>query len=136
MYRLEGKVALITGAATGIGECSAKLFAKHGAKVVVADIDDALGQSVVEAIGSSNAAYVHCDVTKEEDVKNAVDFAVSTYGKLDIMFNNAGIVDSLKPVLKYELSDFQRVLNVNINGVFLGMIDEANYTSMQLVSTF
>lgn len=122
MYRLEGKVALITGAATGIGECSAKLFAKHGAKVVVADIDDALGQSVVEAIGSSNAAYVHCDVTKEEDVKNAVDFAVSTYGKLDIMFNNAGIVDSLKPVLKYELSDFQRVLNVNINGVFLGMM--------------
>ncbi|KAL8550456.1 hypothetical protein ACS0TY_009039 [Phlomoides rotata] len=119
--RLEGKVALITGAATGIGECSAKLFAKHGAKVVIADINDELGHSVVEAIGSSNATYFHCDVSKEEDVKNAVDFAVSTYGKLDIMFNNAGIVDSLKPILKYELSDFQRVLNININGVFLGM---------------
>lgn len=120
MYRLEGKVALITGAATGIGECSAKLFAKHGAKVVIADINDELGQSVVEAIGSSNSTYIHCDVSSEEDVKNAVDFAVSTYGKLDIMFNNAGIVDSLKPILKYELTDFQRVLNININGVFLG----------------
>ncbi|KAI7740481.1 hypothetical protein M8C21_016115 [Ambrosia artemisiifolia] len=120
--RLEGKVALITGAASGIGECSAKLFAEHGAKVVIADIQDQLGQAVCEAIGSSNSIYVHCDVTVEEDVKNAVDIAVATFGKLDIMFNNAWIMDPYKErVIDNEKSDFERVLSVNVTGVFLGM---------------
>ncbi|KAF5763928.1 putative secoisolariciresinol dehydrogenase [Helianthus annuus] len=120
--RLEGKVALITGAASGIGECSAKLFAKHGAKIVIADIQDQLGQAVCEAIGFSNSIYVHCDVANEEDVKNAVDIAVATFGKLDIMFNNAGIVDPYKArIIDYEKIDFERVLSVNVTGVFLGM---------------
>ncbi|KAI3826304.1 hypothetical protein L1987_00350 [Smallanthus sonchifolius] len=120
--RLEGKVALITGAASGIGECSAKLFAEHGAKIVIADIQDQLGQAVCEAIGLSNSKYVHCDVTNEEDIKNAVDIAVATFGKLDIMFNNAGIMDSYKErVIDNEKTDFERVLSVNITGVFLGM---------------
>ncbi|KAM0055613.1 putative secoisolariciresinol dehydrogenase [Helianthus debilis subsp. tardiflorus] len=94
--RLEGKVALITGAASGIGECSAKLFAEHGAKIVIADIQDQLSQAVCEAIGFSNSIYVHCDVANEEDVKNAVDIAVATFGKLDIMFNNAGVFLGMK----------------------------------------
>ncbi|KAI7754894.1 hypothetical protein M8C21_026680 [Ambrosia artemisiifolia] len=120
--RLEGKVALITGAASGIGECTAKLFAEHGAKVIIADIQDKLGQAVCDAIGSSNSIYVHCDVTKEEDVKNAIDTTIATYGKLDIMFNNAGIIDSYKPhIIDNEKSDFERVLSVNVIGVFLGM---------------
>ncbi|KAI3511979.1 hypothetical protein L1887_19141 [Cichorium endivia] len=67
--RLEGKVALITGAASGVRECTAKLFAEHGAKIVVANIQDHLGQAVCEAIGLSNSIYVHCDVSNEEDVK-------------------------------------------------------------------
>ncbi|KAI3738519.1 hypothetical protein L2E82_28553 [Cichorium intybus] len=120
--RISGKVALITGAASGIGECTAKLFAEHGAKVVIADIQDELGRAVCEAIGSSKSIYVHCDVTNEEDVKNAVDTAVATYGKLDIMFCNAGIVDPNKPgILMTEKVDFDQVLSVNITGVFLGM---------------
>ncbi|XP_076912642.1 secoisolariciresinol dehydrogenase-like [Bidens hawaiensis] len=120
--RLEGKVVLITGAASGIGECSAKLFAEHGAKIVIADIQDQLGQAVCEAIGLSNSIYVHCDVTNEEDVKNAVDTAVEKFGKLDIMFSNAGIMDPYKErVIDNEKADFERVLSVNVTGVFLGM---------------
>ncbi|KAL2503081.1 Xanthoxin dehydrogenase [Forsythia ovata] len=120
--RLEGKVALITGGASGIGEFTAKLFSQHGAKVAIADIQDELGHSVVEAIGTSNSTYIHCDVTNEDDVKNAVDNTVSTYGKLDIMFNNAGIADPNKPrIVDNEKADFERVLSVNVTGVFLCM---------------
>ncbi|KAJ9559132.1 hypothetical protein OSB04_013746 [Centaurea solstitialis] len=120
--RLEGKVALITGGASGIGECTAKVFAEHGAKIVIADIQDQLGQAVCEAIGSANSIYVRCDVTNEEDIKNAVDTAVATYGKLDIMFNNAGIADPNKPrIIDNEKTDFERVLSINVTGVFLGM---------------
>lgn len=110
---------MITKAASGIGECTAKLFAEYGAKIVIADIQDRLGQAVCEAIGSSNSIYVHCDVTNEEDIKNVVDIAV---GKLDIMFNNAGIADPNKPrIIDVEKTDFERVLSVNVTGVFLGM---------------
>ncbi|KAJ4824694.1 hypothetical protein Tsubulata_016475 [Turnera subulata] len=119
--RLEGKVALITGGASGIGECSAKVFAHHGAKVVIADIQDEVGHAVAEALGPSNSIYVRCDVTDEEQVKNAVDTAVATYGKLDIMFNNAGIADPNRPrIIDNEKSDFDRVMSVNVTGVFLG----------------
>ncbi|KDP36171.1 hypothetical protein JCGZ_08815 [Jatropha curcas] len=120
--RLEGKVALITGGASGIGECTAKVFAHHGAKIVIADVQDELGQAVSQALGPSNSTYVHCNVTNEAHIKNAVDKAVATYGKLDIMFNNAGIVDPNKPrIIDNEKEDFERVLSVNVTGVFLGI---------------
>ncbi|KAI5323009.1 hypothetical protein L3X38_032081 [Prunus dulcis] len=89
--RLEGKVALITGGASGIGESTVRLFSKHGAKVVIADVQDDLAESICRDLSSSSTSFVHCDVTKEEDVENAVKTATSKYGKLDIMFNNAGI---------------------------------------------
>ncbi|KAK3226948.1 hypothetical protein Dsin_006810 [Dipteronia sinensis] len=120
--RLEGKVALITGGASGIGECTARLLAQHGAKVVIADIQDEHGQSAVHSIGPSNSSYVHCDVTNESHIKNAVNQTVETHGKLDIMFNNAGITDDFKPrIMDNEKADFERVLSVNITGVFLGI---------------
>ncbi|KAA8516779.1 hypothetical protein F0562_017111 [Nyssa sinensis] len=120
--RLEGKVALITGGASGIGECTAKLFTQHGAKVVIADIQDELGHSVREALGPSNCTYTHCDVTDEDQIKNAVDKTVETYGKLDIMFNNAGIGgDNNSRIIDNEKADFERVLSINVTGVFLGM---------------
>lgn len=118
--RLEGKVALITGGARGIGECTAKLFTQHGAKVVIADIHDDLGQSVSNNIGTDSSTYVHCNVTDESHVQNAVDTALAKYGKLDIMFNNAAIMDAHKPrIIDNEKSDFERVMNINVTGVFL-----------------
>lgn len=115
-------MALITGGASGIGECTAKVFAHHGAKVVIADIQDDLGHAIIEALGPSNSLYVHCDVTDESHIKNAVEKAVATYGKLDIMFNNAGIADENKArIIDNEKSDFERVLSVNVTGVFLGI---------------
>ncbi|KAL3839321.1 hypothetical protein ACJIZ3_023913 [Penstemon smallii] len=120
--RLEGKVALITGGASGIGECTAKLFSQHRAKVAIADIEDDLGHSLINSIGPSNSTYIHCDVTNENHVKRAIDKTISTYGKLDIMFNNAGTIDRLKPrVTDIEKTDFERVLSTNVTGVFLGM---------------
>ncbi|XP_043693340.1 secoisolariciresinol dehydrogenase-like [Telopea speciosissima] len=119
--RLVGKVAVITGGAAGIGKATAKLFTLHGCRVVIADIQDDLGQSVCEEIGAEMSLFVHCDVTKEDDVKNAVDEAVSRFGKLDIMFNNAGTIDPPKVrTVDNQKSDFERVLDVNVTGVFLG----------------
>ncbi|CAL0333958.1 unnamed protein product [Lupinus luteus] len=124
LRRLEGKVALVTGGASGIGEATARLFSKHGAKVVIADTQDNLGQSVCKDLleQSSNASFVHCDVTKENDVENAVNTAVSKHGKLDIMFNNAGITGVNKTsIVENTLAEFKEVIDVNLVGVFLGI---------------
>src|SRR6476619_4645019 len=95
--RLAGKVAVITGAASGIGEASAQRFIEEGARVVLCDVQDALGQGVADRLGSE-ARYTHCDVTDEAQVAAAVDLAVSTWGQLDVMFNNAGIVGAIGPI--------------------------------------
>ncbi|KAM0063506.1 putative (+)-borneol dehydrogenase [Helianthus debilis subsp. tardiflorus] len=122
LNRLAGKVAIITGAAQGIGASTAKLFAKHGAKVIIADIQDDLGQSFCEEIGLENASYVHCNVTLEADVENVVNFATTKYGKLDIMINNVAILGQAKlSILDNDKADFDRVVNVNLAGMFLGM---------------
>ncbi|KAK8280142.1 hypothetical protein V6Z11_D09G156500, partial [Gossypium hirsutum] len=120
--RLEGKVALITGGASGIGESTTRVFVEHGAKVLVADIQDELGQSLCKQLGSpESVSYTHCDVTSESYIQNAVDTAVSKYGKLDIMFNNAGIAGEAEPMLiASSLHDFKRVFDVNVLGGFLG----------------
>ncbi|KAL4272875.1 hypothetical protein GQ457_13G012310 [Hibiscus cannabinus] len=118
--RLEGKVALITGGAGGIGEVTARLFVQHGAKVVMADIQDAHGQAIVQELGEDNISYVHCDVTSDSDVGNAVDLAVSKYGKLDIMFNNAGISSPDLHIVTSNDERFKRVLDINIFGGYLG----------------
>ncbi|KAJ9181331.1 hypothetical protein P3X46_009469 [Hevea brasiliensis] len=119
--RLQGKVALITGGASGIGKSSARLFVKQGAKVVIADVQDELGHSFCKEIGSEEiVSYVHCDVTCDSDVQNAVDLTVSKYGKLDIMFSNAGISGNLDPrILATDNEDFKRVFDVNVFGGFL-----------------
>ncbi|KAF7805739.1 secoisolariciresinol dehydrogenase-like [Senna tora] len=121
--RLEGKVALVTGGASGIGECTARLFSKHGAKVVIADIQDELGHSVCQHLtnSSSSSCYVHCDITNENHMQNAVNTAVSKYGKLDIMLNNAGIMGAWAPsIVDNEKSAFEQVISVNLVGTFVG----------------
>ncbi|KAF3947698.1 hypothetical protein CMV_026200 [Castanea mollissima] len=120
--RLEGKVALIAGSASGIGASIARLFSKHGAKVVIADMQDELGQSICKELNPQSTTFVHCDVTKETDVENAVNHAVSMYGKLDIMYNNAGIAGEAKfNILENTQADFEQVVKVNLVGVFLGI---------------
>lgn len=120
--RLEGKVAIITGGASGLGESTARLFVRHGAKVVIADIQDELGLSLSQELGPSDVvSYVHCDVTSDSDVKSLVDFAVSKHGKLDIMYNNAGITGDVDPtILGSDNDNFKRVFEVNVFGGFLG----------------
>ncbi|KAK6119884.1 hypothetical protein DH2020_046376 [Rehmannia glutinosa] len=114
------KVAIITGGASGIGESTAILFSKHGAKIIIADVQDDLAKNVCKDLVSS-AIFVHCDVTKESDVENVVNTAVAKYGKLDIMINNAGIAGAVKPnILDNEKSDFEQVININLVGAFLG----------------
>src|SRR5262245_10753349 len=92
--RLEGKVALISGAARGMGECETRLFVREGAKVVLADILDESGRTVTQEISKQGGlvTFVHLDVTVENDWRNAVGTAERMYGKLDILVNNAGIV--------------------------------------------
>ncbi|XP_042015079.1 secoisolariciresinol dehydrogenase-like [Salvia splendens] len=120
LRRLEGKVALITGGASGIGEATARLFSCHGAKVVIADIQDELARDICKDL-LSPATFVHCDVTKESDVESAVNAALSTYGELDIMINNAGIGGSAQSkIAETQLSEFKRVVEVNLVGAFLG----------------
>jgi NAD(P)-dependent dehydrogenase (short-subunit alcohol dehydrogenase family) len=121
--RLEGKVALITGASQGIGRETALLFAKEGASVVVVDVkDDSGAQTVmdIEAAGGK-ATYVHADVSKASDCENMVAVAEKTYGKLDVLFNNAGIMhgDDDNAVTTEE-SVWDLTMAINLKGVFLG----------------
>lgn len=120
--RLDGKVAIVTGGASGFGESTVRLFFQHGAKVVIADVQDDLGISLCKDLDSNaNVVYVHCDVTSDSDVKNVVDTAVSKFGKLDIMFNNAGIPGDLDfTILGSDNDNFKRVFDVNVFGAFLG----------------
>ncbi|KAI6675956.1 hypothetical protein NL676_036752 [Syzygium grande] len=121
--RLQGKVALVTGGATGIGESIVRLFHKHGAKVCVADVQDNLGHQVLESLGGEpTVSYVHCDVTLEDDVRRAVDETVSKFGTLDVMVNNAGTSGPpCSDIRNVELSDFEKVFDINAKGVFIGM---------------
>ncbi|KAF8387937.1 hypothetical protein HHK36_026600 [Tetracentron sinense] len=119
--RLEGKVALITGAANGIGKATATKFINNGAKVVIADIHQQLGQATATELGS-NATFITCDVARESDVSDAVNFTVSKHGQLDIMYNNAGIACNTPPsIVDLDLTVYDRVMDINVRGVLAGM---------------
>lgn len=121
--RLEEKVALVTGGASGIGESIVRLFRRHGAKICIADLQDELGQSVCESLGGeSHASFIHCDVTVEDDVQQAVDYTVNKFGTMDIMVNNAGISgNKVTDIRDFDFNEFKKVFDVNVNGTFLGM---------------
>ncbi len=119
MGRLDSVVALITGGARGQGEAEARLFVEEGARVVVGDIRDTEGETVASSLGGS-AHYVHLDVTRESDWARAVDSAVSRYGQLDALVNNAGII-RVSPLEECSRQEFESVLAVNVVGVFLGI---------------
>lgn len=119
MSNLNGKVALITGAARGQGAAEARLFAQRGAKVMLCDILDSEGQAVAAEIGA-NAAYLRLDVTSEASWQAAVKAAVSKFGKLNVLVNNAGIV-KVTDLADCPLDEYMQVIQVNQVGVFLGM---------------
>ncbi|XP_019182019.1 PREDICTED: (-)-isopiperitenol/(-)-carveol dehydrogenase, mitochondrial-like [Ipomoea nil] len=118
MKKLQGKVVIVTGGASGIGEATARLFADHGTRaVVIADIQDEKGVAVAEAIGLEKCSFVKCDVSDEEQVKAMVDWTVQKYGRLDVMFSNAGTASpSDQKVLDLDFSHFDRVFRVNARG--------------------
>lgn len=123
MKNLEKKVAIITGAGSGIGRAAALLMAREGAKVIVSDIHEGNGQGVVEEIkkAGGEAAFIKADTAKAEDHKHLVDQTLAKYGRLDIAVNNAGIGGPLAPTGEYPLEGWQKVIDINLSGVFYGM---------------
>ena len=122
--RLEGKVAIVTGATAGMGRAAAELFAQEGASVVLCGRRESLGQEIVDVIKGrgGEATFVTADVAKAEDVKKVVDTAVSSYGKLDVLFNNAGIDYSGYGEADKEPEEaWDHVIDVNLKGTFLGI---------------
>lgn len=122
MNRLQGKVALITGAATGLGAAQAKALAKEGARVAFGDIADSEGRKLETAIRAAggDAYYVHLNVTQEEDWIAAARVTVERYGKIDILVNNAGLSIPRVPIENRTVEEWDRVMEVNVRGVFLG----------------
>jgi NAD(P)-dependent dehydrogenase (short-subunit alcohol dehydrogenase family) len=118
--RLEGKVAAITGAASGIGEATARRFVEEGASVVLGDIQTDLGEALAAELGDA-ALFRRCDVTVEDDVAGLVDAAVETFGRLDVMMNNAGIVGARGPIAQISAEEFKFTMDVLLTGTFYGM---------------
>jgi NAD(P)-dependent dehydrogenase (short-subunit alcohol dehydrogenase family) len=121
--KLQDKVAVITGAASGIGRATALLFAREGARVVVADWDKSGGSRIAEEIveAGGEAVFVRTDVSQADDVRSLINAAVEAYGRLDVLFNNAGVEGELVPTADCSLENWDRVISINLKGVFLGM---------------
>ncbi|PNX88228.1 short-chain dehydrogenase reductase 3b-like protein [Trifolium pratense] len=113
---MEGKVAIVTGAASGIGAKTVKTFVENGAFVVIADVNDELGHQVANSIGLEKVSYHHCDVSDEKQVEELVAFTLKKYGTLDIVFSNVGIAGPLSSILEFDLNKFDKTMAVNVRG--------------------
>ena len=116
--RLDNKVALITGAASGFGKGIAEVFAREGARVALADINESGARAAAAAI-SNSAVAVACDVSRREDVNAAVKAAVDAFGGIDILVNNAGMSHRRRPMLEVDEAEFDRLMDVNVKSIFL-----------------
>lgn len=121
LRRLEGKVAIITGGAGGIGKYACQLFVEEGASVLLADVDQEKLEATVQEIGSNSVSFCVTDVTKKVDNEAMVACAKERYGGIDIFLANAGIEGQVKPIIDCDEDDFDQVMNVNVKGVFLGL---------------
>lgn len=120
MDKLKNKVAIITGGAGGIGKATAKLFLSHGAKVMLVGRTEHTLKKLINELNSPNIAYCVADVSKPDDTKIYVKETVSKFDKIDIFFNNAGIEGTSKPISEYPEDIFDKVIDVNLKGVWLG----------------
>jgi len=120
MGRLDGKVALITGGARGMGKSHVRHFVAEGARVVFGDVLDDKGQYVADGLGPQSCRYVHHDVTSETDWASAVATATDVFGRLDVLVNNAGVL-KFASIAEMPLTEFRRILEVNAVGCWLGM---------------
>ncbi|MCM3129096.1 SDR family NAD(P)-dependent oxidoreductase [Paenibacillus provencensis] len=122
MAKLTDKVAIITGGAGGIGKVTAELFLKEGAKVVIVDLmQDTLDTVKSELSSLGEIVAIQADVSNEADVEKYVKATVDQFGKIDIFFNNAGIEGKVAPIMEQKVEDFDKVISVNVRGVFLGL---------------
>jgi 3alpha(or 20beta)-hydroxysteroid dehydrogenase len=119
MGRVDGKVALISGGARNIGGASARMLVAEGATVVIGDLLDEEGTALAKELGDA-ARFVHLDVTSDDDWRSAVELTISEFGRLDVLFNNAGIFNG-GLLQRYETEQWQEMLDVNLTGAFLGM---------------
>ena len=122
MNELQGKVAIITGGASGIGRAAVELFASEGAVVIAADIKDDAGKQLADEVGARgrNCMYIHTDVSSESDMAAVTELALAQFGRLDVIFNNAGIEGEQAPIADATLENWQRVIDINLKSVFLG----------------
>jgi len=121
MGRLDGKVTVITGGAGVIGTAAGKLFVEEGSKVLLVDLDKSNLEKVVQSIGSDAVSYAVADVSQPEQVQGYVNMAVERYGGIDVFLNNAGIEGAVMPIMEYPIDVFDKVLAVNVRGVWLGL---------------
>jgi NAD(P)-dependent dehydrogenase (short-subunit alcohol dehydrogenase family) len=118
--RLDGRVAVITGGASGIGEGTVRLFAAEGARVVIADIQDARGEALAAELGST-VVYQRTDVSREDDVRACIKRASDDFGRLDCLFNNAGFGGAVGPIEEITVDEYDSTMSVQLRGVFLGI---------------
>ncbi|MEE2984195.1 MAG: SDR family oxidoreductase [Pseudomonadota bacterium] len=121
MQRLQDKVAIITGGSGGIGRASAALFAAEGAKVVLVDLDQSALDATVAEIGEENASAIAADVSDPAQVESYVEATLERHGQVDVFFNNAGIEGAVATIIEYPIEMFDRVMAVNVRGVWLGL---------------
>jgi NAD(P)-dependent dehydrogenase (short-subunit alcohol dehydrogenase family) len=120
MKRLEGRTAIVTGGASGIGAASVRLFAAEGARVLIADMQRERGEALARELGDAGV-FRKVDVTREADVKGAVDDVIQRWGRLDVIYNNAGFGGALGPIEQTSVEDFDITFDVLVKGVFLGI---------------